>query len=151
LMTAYAMYFNRRMKRALRKSKDRIGDINAQVEDTLAGIRTVKSFTNEEVEKKKVEYENQRFVDSRSDSYQSEAVFYNGLIGFIQLITIAVVVFGGIAIIRASLDLADLLTFLLYVSILIEPITRFGNFTRLYQEGMTGFDRFMDMLETVPD
>jgi ATP-binding cassette subfamily B protein len=151
LMAAYAAYFNRKMKRAMRRSKDRIGDINTQVEDTLAGIRTVKSFSNETVEKAKFGYENGRFVASRREEYRSEGYFYNGLIGFTQLMTIAVVTFGGAAIVNASLDLADLLTFLLYIGIFIEPIQRFGNFTRLYQEGITGFDRFMEVLEVEPD
>jgi ATP-binding cassette subfamily B protein len=151
IMALYAFAFNKRMKRALRNSKDRIGDINAQVEDTLAGIRAVKSFSNEDIEKKKFAYENQRFVDSRADSYKSEAYFYGGLIGFTHLMTIAVVIFGGVRIVNSSLDLADLLTFLLYIGILIEPIQRFGNFTRLYQEGITGFDRFMEVLEVEPD
>ena len=151
IMAVYAFYFNKKMKIALRTSKDRIGDINAQVEDALSGIRVVKSFTNEEIEKKKFAYENDRFVDSRRDAYKGEAYFYGGLIAFTQLMMIAVVIFGGAAIVHAALDLADLLTFLLYIGILIEPITRFGNFTRLYQEGITGFDRFMEVLEVEPD
>src|SRR5262249_32194889 len=129
----------------------RIGDINAQVEDTLSGIRVVRSFTNEEIETKKFAYENNRFVDSRRDGYSSETYFYEGLIAFTQLMTIAVIIFGGVSIVNASLDLADLLTFLLCVGILIEPIRRFGNFTRLYQEGFTGFERFMEVLEVEPD
>lgn len=151
IMTVYAVYFNKKMKVALRRSKDRIGDINAQVEDTLSGIRVVKSFTNEAIEKRKFAYANNRFVDSRRDSYKGEAYFYEGLIAFTQLMTIAVVVFGGVRIVNASLDLPDLLTFLLYVGILIEPIKRFGNFTRLYQEGIAGFERFMEVLEVAPD
>ncbi|HMN29937.1 MAG TPA: ABC transporter ATP-binding protein, partial [Caldilineaceae bacterium] len=142
LMAVYAYFFNKKMKIALRRSKDRTGDINAQVEDTLAGIKAVKSFTNEEIEKKKFAYENNRFVESRSESYKSEAYFYGGLIAFPQLMTIAAVIFGSVRIVHASLDLADLLTFLLYIGILIEPIRRYGNFTRLYQEGMSGFERF---------
>lgn len=151
IMATYAYYFNKRMKIALRRSKDRIGDINAQVEDTLAGIRIVKSFTNEDIEKRKFESENNRFVSSRSDGYKSDAYFSNGMIVFIQLMAIAVIVFGGAGIVQGSLDLADLLTFLLYIGILIEPIQRFGNFTRMYQEGITGFDRFMEVLEVEPD
>jgi len=151
IMAVYTFYFNKRMKIALRKSKDRIGDINTQVEDTLSGIRVVKSFTNEEIEKRKFAYENNRFVDSRRDGYKSEAYFSGGLIAFTELMTIAVIIFGGASIVNASLDLADLLTFLLCVGILIEPIKRFGNFTRLYQEGITGFDRFMEVLEVEPD
>ncbi|MCP5096436.1 MAG: ABC transporter ATP-binding protein [Chloroflexi bacterium] len=150
-MAAYAYYFNKRMKRAFRRSKDRIGDINAQVEESLAGIRVVKSFTNEAIERKKFAYENGRFVDSRRDSYKEETSFYEGLIGFTQLLTIGVVIFGAVAIVNASLDLPDLITFLLYIGILIDPIKRFGNFTRLYQEGISGFERFMEALEIEPD
>jgi ATP-binding cassette subfamily B protein len=151
IMAAYTFHFNKKMRIALRTSKDRIGDINTQVEDTLSGIRVVKSFTNEEIEKKKFTYENDRFVASRNDGYKSEAYFSAGLIAFTQLMTIAVVIFGGASIVNGSLDLSDVLTFLLYIGILIEPIKRFGNFTRLYQEGMTGFDRFMEVLEVEPD
>lgn len=151
VMMCYAFYFNRKMKRALRKSMDRIGDINAQVEDTLAGIRVVQSFTNENIETRKFAHENNRFVDSRDEGYKSEAYFYGGMIAFTQLMTIAVVIFGSIRILNNSLDLADLLTFLLYIAILIEPIQRFNNFTRLYQEGISGFERFMEVLEIKPD
>jgi ATP-binding cassette subfamily B protein len=151
IMAVYALYFNKKMNRALRSSKDRIGDINAQVEDTLAGIRVVKSFTNEEVEKGKFAYANQRFLASRRAGYKSEAFFSSGLLAFTQLITIAVIIFGGMAIVHASLDLADLLTYLLCISILIDPIQKLVNFGRLYQEGITGFQRFMDMLEVAPD
>lgn len=151
VMSVYAIFFNKRMKRALRRSKDRIGDINAQIEDTLSGIRVVKSFTNEEFEQQKFVYENDRFLASRSDGYKNEAYFYGGLLAFTQLLSIAVVVFGGVSIQQGALDLPDLLTFLLYIGILLAPIQRFSNFTRLYQEGITGFERFMDVLEVQPD
>ncbi len=151
IMAVYALYFNKKMNRALRSSKERIGDINAQVEDTLAGIRVVKSFTNEAVEKGKFAYANQRFLASRRDGYKSEAYFSGGLIAFTQLMTIAVIIFGGVAIVHASLDLADLLTYLLYVSILIDPVQKLINFGRLYQEGITGFHRIMEILEVAPD
>lgn len=151
IMAIYAFYFNKKMRRAMKTSKERIGDINAQIEDTLSGIRVVKSFTNEEVEKEKFSYENGRFVDSRRNEYKNEAYFFEGMTFFTQLMPIAVIIFGGVAIVNLSLDLADLITFLLYIGILIEPIKRFSNFTRLYQEGITGFERFMEILELKPD
>jgi ATP-binding cassette, subfamily B, bacterial len=151
IMAVYAVYFNKWMKWALRTGRDRIGDINTQVEDTLAGIRTVQSFTNEQIEREKFARENNRFLEARREGYRSEAYFYSGLIAFTQLMTIAVVIFGAVSILNANLDLADLLTFVLYVGILIEPIKRFANFTRLYQEGITGFERFMEVLEVEPD
>lgn len=151
VMALHAVFFNKKMNVALRQSRERIGDINTQAEDTLAGIRVVHSFTNEEIEKKKFAHEDNRLVESRRESIRSETIFYEGLIGFTQLMTIAVIVFGGVAIVNATLDLADLVTFLLYIGLLIEPIKRFGNFARLYQEGITGFDRFMDVLDVEPD
>lgn len=149
-MTVHAIYFNGQMRRTLRRSRDHIGDINAQVEDSLAGMRVVQSFANELVERAKFRRTNDDFVDSRRADIRSEVIFYEGLVGFTQLMTIAVVVFGGVAIVRGSLDLPDLLTFLLYIGILIEPIKRFGNFVRLYQEGITGFERFMEVREVEP-
>jgi ATP-binding cassette subfamily B protein len=150
-MGIYGFYAARKMYAALKKSSDRIGDINAQVEDTLAGIRVVQSFTNEDVEKQKFTYENDRFFESRRKGYKAEAYFYDGLISFTQLMTVSIVIFGAVSIVKGSLDLADLLTFLLYIVILIEPIQRLGNFIRLYQQGITGFNRFMEVLEAQPD
>ncbi len=151
IMAVYAFYFNNKMTIALRRSKDRIEDINAQVEDTLAGIRVVKSFTNDEIERMKFAFENNRFAESRCDGYKNEAYFFSGISGFTQLMSIAVLVIGGIKMLHASLDLPDLITFLLCVGILVEPINRFSNFARLYQEGITGFERFMEILEVEPD
>lgn len=150
LMGLYGVFFSRRMHRALRLSHDRIGDINAQLEDTLAGIRVVKSFTNENVEIKKFDYENNRFVESRREGYKSEAYFYDGLITFTQLMTISVVIFASVSIVKGTLDLADLVTFLLYIGILLDPIQRLCNFIRLYQQGITGFERIMEVLEVEP-
>lgn len=151
IMFIYARYFNKIMKVTLRQSKDRVGDINAQVEDSLAGIRVVSSFTNEAIEIEKFNFENERLVKSRRADIRSETFFYEGLVGFTLLMTVAVVIFGSVAIVNGTLDLADLITFLLYVGLIIEPINRFGNFTRLYQEGITGFERFMEVLEIEPD
>jgi ATP-binding cassette subfamily B protein len=151
IMGTYGLYTAKKMYAALKKSSDRVGDINAQVEDTLAGIRVVKSFTNEEIEKKKFIYENNRFLESKKEGYKAEAYFYDGLISFTQLMTVSIVIFGAISIVKGSLDLADLLTFLLYTVILIEPIQLMGNFIRLYQEGVAGFNRFMEVLEVQPD
>ncbi len=150
-MGIYAFYTAKKMYAALKRSSDKIGDINAQVEDTLAGIRAVQSFTNEEVEKQKFAQENHRFFESRRKGYKAETYFYNGLLSFTQLMSITIVLFGAVSIVHGSLDLADLLTFLLYIVILIEPIQHLGNFVRLYQEGITGFHRFMDVLEVEPD
>ncbi|MCY3778929.1 MAG: ABC transporter ATP-binding protein [Chloroflexi bacterium] len=150
LMFIYALHFNRKMNRAMRLSKERVAEVNAQIEDSLAGIRVVQSFANEALEQAKFDEANARFVESRRLEYKSEGLFYGGMDAFTQLMTIVVVVFGAVAIVHAALDLPDLITFLLYVGILIEPIRRLVNFARWYQEGITGFQRFMDMLELPP-
>ena len=149
-MFLFSLHFNRKMNRAMRLSKERVAQVNAQVEDSLAGIRVVQSFANEEWEQAKFDEANARFVESRRLEYKSEGLFYGGMEAFTQLMTVVVVVFGTVAITRAALDLSDLITFLLYVGILVEPIRRLVNFARWYQEGITGFHRFMDMIELPP-
>ncbi len=151
IMAVYALVFQKRVGIALGASKARIGDINARLEETLAGIRVVKSFTNEAIERDKFAEANRRFVESRADGYRAEAYHWQGVHVFTHLITIAVIVFGGAAIVQQTLDLPELLTFLLYVGIMVEPIHKLENFARLYQEGITGFNRFIEMLEIAPD
>ncbi len=150
-MAAFSFYFTKRMRIALKINWDRIGDINAQAEDSLSGIRVVKSFVNEEIEKKKFALQNNRFLESRKSIYKNEACLYNGMNTFIQLITASVIVFGGASIINASLDLADLITFLLYIGNLIEPIQKLNHVARQFQEGIACFERFTDILETEPE
>ena len=150
-MAIYAFYFNKRMHIAFKRNKERIGDVNAQVEDNLSGIRVVKSFTNEETEKQKFAYENNRFLESRKDIYKSEAYLFQGIGTITQIITVTVIVFGGASIVHASLDLADLITFLLYIGSLIEPIQKLTHVTQQFQEGVTGFERFMEIMEVAPE
>ncbi len=150
-MAVFSFYFNKRMRIALKTNWDRIGDINAQVEESLSGIRVVKSFVNEEIEKRKFAFENNRFLESRKSIYKNEACFYNGMNTFIQSITAAVIVYGGAGIINTSLDLADLITFLLYVGNLIEPIQKLNHVARQFQEGIACFERFTGILGTEPE
>ncbi len=151
VMTLYAFVFYRRMQRAMRRSMARIGDINAQVEDTLSGIRVVQSFGNQSLERTKFAEANASFVASRRKGYRSEGLFYGGMMAFTHLLTVAMVVLGGISILLANLTLPDLITYLLYVAILVEPLQRWINLARLQQEGMTGFERFMDILAIAPE
>jgi ATP-binding cassette subfamily B protein len=152
IMVIYASYFYKRMYSVFKRNWERIGDINAQVEDTLSGIRVVKSFANEAIEAKKFGYANRRFLESRKLRYKNEAFSYEGLTGFTQLMTISVVIVGGASIVTgASLDLADLIVFLLYIGNFIEPILRFSEIIQQYQQGFTGFERFMEIIEVEPE
>lgn len=151
LALAYALYFNRRMNRALERSKQQIAAVNERVEDALGGIRVVQSFTNETLETQRFAEQNQRFVMSRADGYKSEAWFSIGVESFAQLVMILVVVVGALRILSAELTVAEMLTFLLCVAVLVDPIQRLANFARLLQEGYTGFTRAMEILEVAPD
>src|SRR6266498_1821692 len=124
ILAIFSLYFTKKLNFAFKRSRERIGDVNAQVEDTLAGIRVVKSFVNEETEKEKFAYENNRFLESRKSIYKNESFIYQGVELITQLITLTVIVFGGVSITNASLDLADLITFLLYIGNFIEPIQK---------------------------
>jgi ATP-binding cassette subfamily B protein len=150
-MAVYALYFNKKMEAALDISKERIAGVNAQAEDTLAGIRVVQSFTNETLENQKFAFQNTRFLESRNDGYKSEAYFSQGFSAFTQLLTVAVVIFGSVRIVQANLYVSDLVTYLMCIGILVDPIQRFVNFTTLYQFGITGFKRFMEIMEITPD
>jgi ATP-binding cassette subfamily B protein len=138
------------LNKALRRNKERIGDVNAQVEDSLSGIRVVKSFANEYVEIEKFNQANNRFLDSRKKTYKAEAYFFNAVETIIQLITITVIIFGSASIVGNTLNLADLITFLLYISFLIEPIQRLTHMSSQLQEGITGFQRFMEIMNLKP-
>lgn len=151
IMLAYALYFNFQMRRALQTMRQRIGEVNAQVEDTLSGIRVVQSFSNQPYEQRKFEIQNRRFLETMRSSHRAEAYFSNGMTAFAQLLTVGVAVFGGAAIANATLGLSDLVTYLLYVAIMVDPIQRFVNLARLFQEGSTGFERFIEIMEVRPE
>lgn len=151
IMFVFAMFIRKRMHRAFKKNREKIADINANIEDNLSGIRVVKSFANEELEMEKFKAGNDGFLTSKRNSYMNMANFHSGLGFFINLINFAVVIGGGFFIYKGNISLADLVTFLLYVNNLIEPIQKLINFTEQFQNGITGFERFMDILEIEPD
>lgn len=151
IMFTFAMYMKNKMNRAFRANRDRIAEINAQIEDNLSGIRVVKSFANEKKEMDKFHEGNRRFVESKRDSYWQMATFHSGLGFFISLINVAVVMGGTALLTKNKIELSDLLTFLLYINNIIEPVRKLINFTEQFQNGITGFDRFMEIMNVQPD
>ena len=151
IMGAFIYYYNRKMKKAFKANRRRVGDINARIEDNLSGIRVVKSFANENYENNKFNDENNRYVNSKSNSYFYMGKFHSGLGAFTSMITVAAAIFGSIFISKDVIVTADLVAFLLYINNLIEPVKKFINFTEQFQEGITGFERFMEVLEIEPD
>jgi ATP-binding cassette subfamily B protein len=150
-MLIFAYHYSIKVKNALKKNKERIAAINSQLEDSLAGIRVVQSFANEELEVEKFRSSNSRFLESRKNGYRAEALFYNGLTGFISFINISVVTVGAILISYHLLLLTELITFLLYLNTLIDPVKRLVNFTQNLQNGVAGFERFLETMAVEPD
>ncbi len=151
VMLVYAMYFNTRMKRAFKRNRVKIAEINSQIEDNLSGIRVVKSFANEEVELDKFEEGNQGFLAAKKNSYRYMAGYHSGLGALTTLITIVVLVSGAVLITNGQVNVTDLITFLLYINTFTEPVKKLINFTEQFQNGYTGYERFMEMMAIAPD
>jgi ATP-binding cassette subfamily B protein len=148
LMFLFTLLYSKTLNRVYTKNKETIGGLSAQIEDGIAGIRTVKSFGNEALETEKFRQTNEALYQSRSAIYKHEARYYTGMgMFFTQLITVVVVVAGGIKISGASLGIADFISFILYVNYLTAPIPQLVRITAQYQEGISGFNRFMDVME----
>lgn len=142
------MYFNKRMRKAFKKSRVQIGDINAQVEDSLLGIRVVKSFANEELEKEKFGQGNEKFLAIKKEIYHYMAGFHSVTRMFDGIVYIVVVVAGALFIIGGKITAADLTAYLLYMSTLLTSVRRIIEFTEQFQRGMTGIERFIEIMDT---
>ena len=151
VMLVYAYYFNIQMKRIFVKNRARIADINAQIEDNLSGIRVVKSFANEEIEMNKFKIGNNNFLESKKENYKYMALYHSGLTAFTTLITVIVIASGAIFITKNLITITDLITFLLYINNFTEPIKKLINFTEQFQNGASGYTRFLEMLSIRPD
>ena len=151
VMFIYAYYFNGKLKRAFKRNRARIADINAQIEDSLSGVRVVKSFGNEEIEKEKFDKGNQAFLESKKNSYMCMGGYHAGLGAFTTLITIIVVVAGAIFLTKGSLKVSDFVTFIMYISTFTEPVKKLINFTEQFQNGISGYERFIEILSVEPD
>ena len=151
VMAFYAYYFNRLMKRAFKRRRETIGVINSQLEDSLAGIRVVKSFANEEIEMDKFEEGNKGFVEAKRMSYRYMAGYHSGLSALTTLITVSILLGGVVFLSAGSIQIIDLITFLLYINNFIEPVKKLMNFTEMFQNGYSGFERFMEIMKIAPD
>lgn len=151
VMLLYAAYFNTRMKRAFKRNRVKIAEINSQIEDNLSGIRVVKSFANEALELAKFEEGNQGFLAAKKNSYLYMAGYHSGLGALTTMITIAALIAGAVLITDGQVNVADLVTFLLYINTFTEPVKKLINFTEQFQNGYTGYERFMEMMAVEPD
>lgn len=151
VMFLFAFFMNKKMRQAFRQNRVRIADINAQIEDNLSGIRVVKSFANEEIENQKFRQGNEGFLCAKKNSYHYMGSFSAGLSAFTTLIQVNVILAGVVLIAKNRLNVSDLVTFLLYISVFTEPVRTLIDFTEQFQNGYTGFERFREIMDIEPD
>ena len=151
LIFVFVKFFNGRMRKAFKRQREQIGEINAQVEDTLLGIRVVKSFANEDIESQKFEKNNKKFLDVKRLGYLYMAGFQTSNRFFEGIMYMLVVVAGGIFMIKGKISPADLTAYLLYVSTLFASLRTIIQFTEQFQRGMTGIERFLEIMDTESD
>lgn len=150
-MFAFAYVLNRKMRRAFKQNRVKIAEINAQIEDNLSGIRVVKSFANEEIENEKFYIGNNGFLSAKKNSYHYMGLFQAGVGSFSTLIQVSVIVVGTTMIALGNVNVSDFITFLLYISVFTDPIRTLIDFTEQFQNGYTGFERFMEIMNIEPD
>ena len=151
VMFVYAFFLNRRMKRAFKENRVQIAEINTQIEDNLSGIRVVKSFANEQIEKEKFRKGNDGFLKAKKNSYFYMGFYHSGMNAFTMLINVVVIMSGGILIAKGMVNVADFVTFLLYINIFTDPIRTLIDFAEQFQNGYSGFERFLEILAIEPD
>ena len=150
-MFAYAFIMNRKMKRAFKENRVQIAEVNTQIEDNLSGIRVVKSFANEEIEQEKFKVGNDGFLRAKKQSYFYMGFYHSGMTAFTMMINVAVIMIGGILMAKGHVDVADFVTFLLYINVFTDPIKTLIDFAEQFQNGYSGFERFMEILNIEPD
>lgn len=150
-MFLFAFLLNRRMRRAFKRNREKIADINARIEDNLSGIRVVKSFANEDIENKKFKLGNDGFLSAKKNSYRYMGSFQAGVGVFTTLIQVNVILVGAVLIAYRRVDISDLITFLLYIGVFTDPIRTLVDFTEQFQNGYTGFERFREIMDIMPD
>lgn len=151
IMIVFSIHYNKQLNKAYSMNRRKIGDINARIEDSLSGIRVVKSFANEHQEVHRFTRENNMWISTKRNSYHKMGRFNAGLAAFMSLLGVIVVLGGSYLIAKGILNAGDLIAYLLFMVNLTDPIKKFINFTETFQNGITGFSRFMDMLEIEPD
>lgn len=150
-MLVYAYFFNKKMKQAFRVNRIKIAEINAQIEDNLSGIRVVKSFANEDLENKKFKVGNNAFLEAKKNNYKYMGGYNSGLTAFTTMINLLVIVSGGLMITKNMISVTDLVTFLLYINIFTDPIKTLIDFTEQFQNGYSGYERFLQILSIEPE
>lgn len=151
LMFLFSFRQNQKMQRTFMENRKKIGDVNASLQDTLSGIRVVQSFTNEEIEKEKFQKSNHAFLVSKKDNYRCMGEFMSSNLFFQGMMYLVTLVYGGYLIANNEMSAADLAMYALYIGIFISPIQILVELMEMMQKGLSGFRRFLDVMETEPE
>lgn len=155
VLVVFMLFFsygqNKKMQATFMDNRRKIGDVNSSLQDTLAGIRVVQSFANEEIEREKFRKSNQGFLRSKHANYKCMGSFMSGNLFFQGMMYLVTLVFGGWLIAHGKMEAADLAMYALYIGIFISPIQILVELTEMMQKGLSGFRRFLDVVETEPE
>ncbi|SHD77643.1 ABC transporter ATP-binding protein [Schnuerera ultunensis] len=151
VMIWFSMSKRTKMQDSFRQVRKKIANVNAQLENSISGVRVAKSFTNEEYEIQKFNDGNDEFKEARKYSYKAMAEFVAGIGLITNILNLIVISAGGYFVYREFITLGDLLAYTLYVNFFMQPIRRLSDFMQQYQDGMTGFERFMEIMNIEPD
>ena len=151
LMFLFSFRQNQKMQRTFMENRKKIGDVNASLQDTLSGIRVVQSFTNEEIEKEKFQKSNHAFLVSKKDNYRCMGEFMSSNLFFQGMMYLVTLVYGGYLIANNEMSAADLAMYALYIGLFISPIQILVELMEMMQKGLSGFRRFLDVMETEPE
>ena len=155
VLVVFMLFFsygqNKRMQATFMDNRRKIGDVNSSLQDTLAGIRVVQSFANEEIEREKFKKSNQGFLISKDANYKCMGSFMCGNLFFQGLMYLITLIFGGWLIAQGKMEAVDLAMYALYIGIFISPIQILVELTEMMQKGLSGFRRFLDVIETEPE
>ncbi|MBQ9413666.1 MAG: ABC transporter ATP-binding protein [Clostridia bacterium] len=150
IVVIFTIWRRKKMAKASRSVKEKIGEINSDIESSISGARTAKAFANERFEAEKFERGNGRYKTARKIFYREMAIFHSGMELLTSLLQVAGVAFGGWLIMQGDMELVDLLTFTLYVGTFLAPIRKLANFAEQYAVGMAGFRRFTELMAVEP-
>ena len=150
-MVGFAIVLNKKMRRTFKQNRVKIAEVNAQIEDSLSGIRVVKSFSNEDIELQKFDEGNEQFLLSKRNNYRYLGLYHSVMAATTTLVTVVVVLVGGRMLYSGAVSVPDLLAFLLYVGNFTEPIRKLVTLTEQFQNGMSGYDRFYEIVTLEPD
>lgn len=147
IKAVHSVFVNRKMKRAFRRSREKSGEVSAQAEEALSGIRLVKAFANEQLELERFMRKSNELLRVRTESFAILSYFSGTITFFTNATNLVVLVCGGMMVANDQLALSDFVAFFLYVNIFMKPVFRLLMFTEMYQRGMAGYHRFNEMMQ----